>query len=1143
METNLVNNFVTFIFEKQHRLFNIGLYKLLVFTFFCTTITYSQVSPQIPEISVDLPKIIPPSPSVASLMTFEEIPVDYYSGQPSINIPIFQKSVSSNLPLSLALNYATTNVRVDERSSWVGIGWSLEAGGVVSRTVQDYPDEINTKDYPISGITNEQAIGVYHNDFWIYDTLPLEDKAEYNWNARSTSSENFPGNLDNQLDQYQFNILGRTGRFIIVKEGNQLVPKLLSNRTRYKITLNYDASTYVIDSFTIIDENGYKYLFEEKEYTTSVPITISELQNRTRVFPSIESYSFIKHTSAWHLTEISNSADQNQISFNYHDVQENFQTAWNTTENIAISPMLTPNHQFFDTNNDICLGSYNLNQFRPLTSSSYFEIEVSTKKLSQITFKDGVSISFSLGQNHPEYTSNVLNKIKIYDSYGTLNKTYTFHYNVYNRLFLERIEEQTLNNSTLNTYLNYYDADDLPAYRGDQDRAGYYSTDQINETVGLLSHITYPTGGIKEFVFERNTVSYEGERAMTDDEFKNNPDNSTPQSVLNNFSNSLANPNTSSTLLFTLDFDQTISINTWVTSGIPEDIEKFYFELRNDAGTVIKIINPGDNAPYIDLSEGNYSLNFIAQLYIPDGSSSNGHTVTADARINYRTLNTGPLNRYVYASGYRIKQVNFYSESLASTPDRSTSYSYNFFNDANRSSGSVDGYLDYTRTYILMDEHVIACSASTDKIPTTYKVIQHLNRIDAVNGRGSFVVYKNVKVSETGNGYNEYEYRSPIDKQTYPEDYGYPFLPLQDISHEHGSLLSHKVFDEDDFKIIENSYAYNYTNEVAARSQFIFQSGSKCFWEQFSITWEEYNRATAARNNLPTGNILSNTCIGVLPIGNLAYDHNSGRSFLKTELTKEFFKNTNGQVSFTESRTEYDYNTENFQPRVVERFTKENGIEEHYKTELFYPIGPTPPANYEGTSAITNRMVVLNMINLPLYIQSSLDGDILSHSQNIYQEFNTDKIDLKEVKTEKSNLGIDHRMVYQAFDTHGNPLEVSLADGPPISYVWGHGKTLPVASVQNATAAEVSAALNNISGLNLDVNGLSLAQATALRTALSNALITTYTYDPLVGVTSVTDPRGYTMYYEYDEFNRLQYVRDADNNLISENQYHYKNQN
>ena len=58
---------------------------------------------------------------------------------------------------------------------------------------------------------------------------------------------------------------------------------------------------------------------------------------------------------------------------------------------------------------------------------------------------------------------------------------------------------------------------------------------------------------------------------------------------------------------------------------------------------------------------------------------------------------------------------------------------------------------------------------------------------------------------------------------------------------------------------------------------------------------------------------------------------------------------------------------------------------------------------------------------------------------------------------------------------------------------------------------------------------------------LTNAQMSYYTYDPLIGVTSMTDPRGYTIYYEYDTFNRLKTVKDKQGNIISENEYNYKN--
>jgi len=57
-----------------------------------------------------------------------------------------------------------------------------------------------------------------------------------------------------------------------------------------------------------------------------------------------------------------------------------------------------------------------------------------------------------------------------------------------------------------------------------------------------------------------------------------------------------------------------------------------------------------------------------------------------------------------------------------------------------------------------------------------------------------------------------------------------------------------------------------------------------------------------------------------------------------------------------------------------------------------------------------------------------------------------------------------------------------------------------------------------------------------------DALMTTYTYDPLVGATSSTDPKNVTVYYEYDSMQRLMNVKDKDGNILKHMEYHYQGQ-
>ncbi|WP_317173561.1 RHS repeat domain-containing protein [Hymenobacter montanus] len=54
-----------------------------------------------------------------------------------------------------------------------------------------------------------------------------------------------------------------------------------------------------------------------------------------------------------------------------------------------------------------------------------------------------------------------------------------------------------------------------------------------------------------------------------------------------------------------------------------------------------------------------------------------------------------------------------------------------------------------------------------------------------------------------------------------------------------------------------------------------------------------------------------------------------------------------------------------------------------------------------------------------------------------------------------------------------------------------------------------------------------------------DAQLTTYTYQPLVGVTSQTDPTGRTLFYEYDGLGRLLRTRDEQARILSQQQHHY----
>jgi YD repeat-containing protein len=54
------------------------------------------------------------------------------------------------------------------------------------------------------------------------------------------------------------------------------------------------------------------------------------------------------------------------------------------------------------------------------------------------------------------------------------------------------------------------------------------------------------------------------------------------------------------------------------------------------------------------------------------------------------------------------------------------------------------------------------------------------------------------------------------------------------------------------------------------------------------------------------------------------------------------------------------------------------------------------------------------------------------------------------------------------------------------------------------------------------------------------ARMTSYTFNPSIGVTTATDANGVIVYYEYDSFGRLAFVKDANGDIVENYTYNYR---
>jgi len=86
--------------------------------------------------------VTPSSPEAANLGRYGTVPVSYYSGTPQISIPLGEVS-SGSIKVPISLSYNSSGNRVADMASWVGEGWALNAGGIITRLMRGKPDELS----------------------------------------------------------------------------------------------------------------------------------------------------------------------------------------------------------------------------------------------------------------------------------------------------------------------------------------------------------------------------------------------------------------------------------------------------------------------------------------------------------------------------------------------------------------------------------------------------------------------------------------------------------------------------------------------------------------------------------------------------------------------------------------------------------------------------------------------------------------------------------------------------------------------------------------------------------------------------------------------------------------------------------------
>jgi hypothetical protein len=247
---------------------------------------------------------LPVSPNAAALGKFGEIPVSHYTGIPSIVVPLHTIE-TKQLKLDISLSYHAGGIRVEEEASWVGLGWALNAGGVITRSVRgldDVEQNNNKVSYPFATALMPSDA---NNDL----SLPNQTASAYMQNVCGNPNDQ----VDTQPDVFYYNFGGKSGKFVLAKHSPSDTQFRVRLLTQEKIRFEADIITNA-QQWTATVEDGTKYIFaarENGEATGPAP-------GYGPLTPACTG-SGCSPTTSWYLTEIISTKGE-RISFFYEYV-------------------------------------------------------------------------------------------------------------------------------------------------------------------------------------------------------------------------------------------------------------------------------------------------------------------------------------------------------------------------------------------------------------------------------------------------------------------------------------------------------------------------------------------------------------------------------------------------------------------------------------------------------------------------------------------------------------------------------------------------------------------------------------------------------------------------------------------------------
>jgi len=1034
------------------------------------------------------------SPDVMAFQKQDLFPVSLYTGKIDLQIPIYEIR-SGNITVPIALSYNSGGIKVDDFSSSVGSGWSISAGGSIIRNIKDLPD-------------NEVSYSLFMESDWDLGTILKPQLAAYGYNRKGAVSvaTYMSWGAENRFAVYDESYTNDNAGF--QNDGGRAPVKDLSP------DFFRAAAPGLAADFTCINSSTNLEILQAPFTATFLDNSGARMESVITDKRAFTGYGFYEMPVTGSTSHLGRATRKIKDFFEFNITSTEGLTYRFNEEEVSES--------FFTPLGDIIQGSvYGMQNMAKTMESNNYSKRIHTWNLRQIT-----------------------------DS--KTNKTVVFDYETYGNPYL--IENTFIN---VNVDVASFNAGDPQNTRCKFNLSSDFGSNlyQYNGAMESwekhprrkrLKKISFEEGSV-EFVYGMERQDYPGERALTEivvkdfrgaqvcrhvldygyalsKELCSQPE--CKRLVLNGIDQVSQNDGT---LKHTFEYD--------TTKRLPRrgSLEQDYLGYYNGNGIT------GTSSPsHIFFPKlyfyQNLGINALLPFQLSNATASNiipgeislvPNSNSLAGLLKKITYPTGGYSEFEYENnrfrfsgaeyiggGARIKK-----QKLADAGSTAREMTYQYV----EGDGLTSGYINNIPVYGYISSFKINSFAAKN-----FEVFDKPKSGIELSS-GSFIGYSSVTESENGNGRTVHEFLSPRDYRNVPEsrvalddifqtepantydctcrfleNSAYPSMVFVDKSTQQGKLASRAIYNSLNTLLNKEEYVYTYRsfpNELALSKEIEIRASAE---PEPGYAGEFNHHLIRVSSTVPVS------------------------QFLNSKITKTAFYNSGNITQVTDFEYHPSY------PLVRQESFSEPG--NTLAIRKFYP-GDNPPGSTYSAS-----LVQKNRLSETIRTETRRENSLSFTEQMNYMDYGNGLVLPKSLSASKGGLVLEEGAVVDIRDEKGNILQYHNEANTYFTVLWGYNKAFPIAKLENLAYSIIPA--STISSLqsksNTDTEANLILALNSLRTSFPNTMITTYTYKPLVGISTATDAKGQITSYEYDSFNRLKFIRDSENNILSENEYHYK---